>query len=82
MIVEKAKAIPSSALPIWVLNDASNIGARKIKGCLYWDGLGPEHYAFLVFLFWPFFLPAYILARGRIRDNHLEEELVQSSVSL
>jgi hypothetical protein len=67
------------ALPIWVFNDCSGLGGRRIKGCLYWDGLGPEHYAFLVFLFWLFFLPAYLLARGRIRDNHREWMASESS---
>jgi hypothetical protein len=79
-VVQQCFGLCLLALPLWVLNDASNLGARSIKGCLYWDGLGPEHYALLVFLLWLIFLPAYLLARGRIRENHREGTASESSV--
>lgn len=62
------RAIPVvAAILVW--RDASRLGAERIPGAPYFDSLAPQHYAVLVGAMTVVFLPMYIRARQRIREN-------------
>ena len=63
------RVIILSMIAIIVMYDAQRIGARRIKGCFYWDSLSPVYYSVLVLFFTAIALPAYCLARRRIARN-------------